>query len=290
MIPTSPGRTRRPEARPYQTTSVSLAELGGLEADWIGLATRTSAPAWTLARGWYTAWRAAFSGSDPLVAYCARTGGPAPPQSASSSGAARRLHAAANVHSPWFGLLAGCDAARDAVFGAILDDSPQELELRHVHPATARIQEAFPQSGGRAVDTGCSSRAPRRCRTSTSGAIGSRPMRVPSPAGSSCGTSGASGAFPSSGPVSFEWLTPEPDEVLGAPRRRPPRRRLGLEAPLRLGDPAQPQPDDVLQEAARWAASGAGCGSASCASTAGRSAFDYGFEQDGVISAAQGRV
>lgn len=109
------------------------AEVGSLDTfarEWRELAARTEAAPWAWPE-WFVAWQRAFSPELPLVAYAVRSGG-----RLSGIGAFRRangrLEAAANVHSPWWGVLAESQGAREAVIAEAVRQNPASLELRQV--------------------------------------------------------------------------------------------------------------------------------------------------------------
>ena len=108
-------------------------EVGGVDAfapEWSALAERTKAPPWAWPE-WFGIWQQAFSPSAPLVAYVARSDG-----RLSGVGAFRRqdrrLEAAANIHSPWWGVLAATEDAREAIFAAALREKPTRLEVHEI--------------------------------------------------------------------------------------------------------------------------------------------------------------
>ena len=268
----------------YETFSMPLSELDGLEAEWVELATSTSASAWNWP-GWYTAWQSAFSSAEPLLAYGARSGG-----RLAALGVFRRrglrLQAAANVHSPWFGLLAEDAPAREAVLGAMLDDRPQEIELRHLmgggederaflRAAAARryrvlrthVEEVPYVSVGSDWEA-YARRKPGRKLIRNVGRLRRRLSEL--------------------GAVSFEWLSPDPttvEELLADGLRV---ERSGWKE--RSGSAIAMSPSLTLfyGDAARWAAE-RGWLRLGFLRLDGRAiAFDYGFEKDGVISLLKG--
>jgi CelD/BcsL family acetyltransferase involved in cellulose biosynthesis len=117
-------------SEPEVDHSIEVGSVETLAPEWRDLAERTAAPPWAWPE-WFGAWQRAFSPNTPLVAYVARSGG-----RLSGVGAFRwqhrRLEAAANVHSPWWGVLAEDQRSREAVFAAALRDRPTRLELHEI--------------------------------------------------------------------------------------------------------------------------------------------------------------
>jgi CelD/BcsL family acetyltransferase involved in cellulose biosynthesis len=124
-----------------------MIEVGSVDAfapEWSELAERTGAAPWAWPE-WFGAWQRAFSPATPLVAYVARSDG-----RLSGIGAFRRqnrrLEAAANIHSPWWGVLAEGQDAREAVLAAAFREKPTRLELHEVRES-AGDEEAIRTCG-----------------------------------------------------------------------------------------------------------------------------------------------
>jgi CelD/BcsL family acetyltransferase involved in cellulose biosynthesis len=110
-----------------------MIEVGSVDTfalEWRELAERTAAAPWAWPE-WFDVWQRAFSPNTPLVAYVARTEG-----RLSGVGAFRRqdrrVGAAANIHSPWWGVLADDQDAREGILAAALREKPTRLELHEL--------------------------------------------------------------------------------------------------------------------------------------------------------------
>jgi CelD/BcsL family acetyltransferase involved in cellulose biosynthesis len=134
-----------------------MIEVGGVDTfapEWAELAERTAAQPWAWPE-WFAAWQQAFSPNTPLVVYVSRSEG-----QLSGVGAFRRrdhrLEAAANVHSPWWGVLAESQDAREAVFAGALQEQPTRLELHEIRESAgeaAAIRTCGAAQGYRIVES-----------------------------------------------------------------------------------------------------------------------------------------
>jgi CelD/BcsL family acetyltransferase involved in cellulose biosynthesis len=109
---------------------VSIEDIASVEREWEELAAETHAAAW-LRPGWFAAWRAAFAPGDELLAACARDDGRLRAVGVFRR-RGRRLEAAANVHTPWWGIVAAGEEARVAVAGTALTAAGGPVALHQV--------------------------------------------------------------------------------------------------------------------------------------------------------------
>ena len=118
-----------------------MTEVGSVDTfapEWSELAERTAAPPWAWP-DWFRTWEQAFSPNTPLLVYVARSG-----RRLSGVGVFRRpdraLEAAANVHSPWWGVLAEDQHAREAVLATALREEPTRLELHQIREGAGEAE------------------------------------------------------------------------------------------------------------------------------------------------------
>lgn len=99
-----------------------------IETEWNLLADETGAPPW-LRPSWFRIWRASFAASDPLAIVGTRLDGRLHGLGVFIRRRGR-LYAAANFHTPWFGIVALNNAARRAVVTAALDSGVWSVTFR----------------------------------------------------------------------------------------------------------------------------------------------------------------
>jgi CelD/BcsL family acetyltransferase involved in cellulose biosynthesis len=103
---------------------------GSLTSEWEQLANETGAAPWAWP-GWFVAWNRAFAAGESLVYHCARTNGRLRAIGI-FRGRAPGTGSAANVHTPWWGILAADREAHAQVMRAALADTPSRLVLRQL--------------------------------------------------------------------------------------------------------------------------------------------------------------
>lgn len=141
-------------AAPLRASARLFEEGGSLDREWEDLAHSTGAPPWAFP-GWFRAWRGAFAPQQALTVVEARDGG-----RLAGVGAflrrSRRLEAAANVHTPWWGLVGESPAARDALAAGALEAGSPAVRFLQVQEG-ADDGEALHRSarahGCRVLDT-----------------------------------------------------------------------------------------------------------------------------------------
>jgi CelD/BcsL family acetyltransferase involved in cellulose biosynthesis len=136
VISTDPRGLDQPaSASRFRSFAQIVGENNRLDSEWEGLADSTGAAPWGRPE-WFRVWQRAFAPEEPLLVYGVREG-----ERLAGIGAFvsrnRRLEAAANVHSPWWGFIAENQAAHDAVTCAALRDAPTSIRLRQVRESTA---------------------------------------------------------------------------------------------------------------------------------------------------------
>jgi CelD/BcsL family acetyltransferase involved in cellulose biosynthesis len=111
--------------------SARVEDLSSVETEWELLATETHAAPW-LRPGWFTAWRNAFAAGEELVPVCARDRAGRLRAIGIFRSRGRRLESAANVHTPWWGIVAVDEQARAAVATAALAAARTAVALHQV--------------------------------------------------------------------------------------------------------------------------------------------------------------
>jgi len=265
---------------------VSTAELErvtSVEQEWEQLAAETRAAPW-LWPGWFAAWGRAFAPGEELVACCARDGTRLRAVGVFRM-SGRRLDSAANVHTPWWGIVAADEQARADVAAATLaavrgsvalrqaredwnDEAalraaagPDGRVLRSVHEQAPFIdasadwesyyRERIDRHRRREID---------RCRR----------------------------RLAEEGALTYEWRAPAPDEVEALLDEGLRVEASGWKGRTGTAILSQPPTAGFYRELARWAADKGWLRLAFLRAGPRAVAFELALEQDGVVSLVKG--
>jgi CelD/BcsL family acetyltransferase involved in cellulose biosynthesis len=262
---------------------VSIEDLASVEREWEQLAAESQAAPW-LWPGWFAAWRAAFAPGDELLAACARDDG-----RLRAIGVfrrrGRRLESAANVHTPWWGIVAADEDAREAVAAAALTAAAGRVALRQVREdwADAAALRAALGRGGRILRS-VREQAPFVSVTTEwesyyRGQIDRHRRRE---------IDRCRRRLADEGPLQYEWRSPSPDDVDALLEEGYRVEASGWKG--RAGTAILSHPATALfyRELARWAAARGWLRLAFLRVGRRPVAFELAFEQEATVSLVKG--
>jgi CelD/BcsL family acetyltransferase involved in cellulose biosynthesis len=246
--------------------------------EWERLARETLAGPWAWP-GWFEAWARAFAPGEELVVHGVRAEGRLRGVGVFRR-RGRRLEAAANVHSPWWGVVAADDETRKRVIADAVADGPAGVVLRQVRDdAEANAVPAGCRTVRRVIE-----RAPFVQVTADWDAYAhatiTRHQRLE--------IERCKRRLSEEGALQYEWLAPSPDAIDALLDEGFRVEGSGWKARAGTAIDSQPETASFYRDVARWAATRGWLRLGFLRVGTRPLAFELAFEQEGVVSLVKG--
>lgn len=257
-------------------------EADPLTAEWEELARETAAPPWVWP-GWFTAWNRAFAPGELLVPHCARVDGRLRAIGIFRQ-CGRRIESAANIHSPWWGVLGADSAARSQVVTSALADSRGRMVLRQLREdAEDELRDACTMDGYRVLSTAVEQAPFVRLDSEWAAYRRIKLSRHQRREIERCRR-----RLAEEGPVRYEWRSPTVDEVGPLLDEGFQVEASGWKGRAGTAILSQESTTVFYTEAARWAAARGWLRLAFLRVRGRPVSFELALEKDGVVSLVKG--